>query len=50
MVFLAVQKAHLILSKQQTRRAFDSTNKFDDFIPTGREAMEQGAKFSADTF
>ncbi|KAJ1448161.1 hypothetical protein M885DRAFT_471370 [Pelagophyceae sp. CCMP2097] len=44
-VFLAVQKAYQILSKQETRRAFDSTNKFDETIPSGREAADQGAKF-----
>mmetsp|Transcript_14406 Transcript_14406/g.21751 ORF Transcript_14406/g.21751 Transcript_14406/m.21751 type:complete len:618 (+) Transcript_14406:110-1963(+) len=39
-VFLAVQKAFAILSDEQTRRAYDSTNQFDEWIPTGREAEE----------
>ena len=39
-VFLAVQKAYEILSVEQSRRAYDSTNQFDDDIPTGREEKD----------
>jgi hypothetical protein len=34
-VFLAVQKAYDILSDKTKRRAYDSTNEFDDTIPSG---------------
>ncbi|KAJ8600714.1 hypothetical protein CTAYLR_003924 [Chrysophaeum taylorii] len=44
-VFLAVQKAFEVLGNEQSRRAFDSTNNFDEEIPTGKEATELGSKF-----
>ncbi|EGB10067.1 hypothetical protein AURANDRAFT_6669, partial [Aureococcus anophagefferens] len=44
-VFLAVQKAYDILSDKTKRRAYDSTNAFDETIPSGKEASEQGEAF-----
>lgn len=44
-VFLAVQKAYDILSNESSRRSYDSTNNFDDDIPSGREAQELGDDF-----
>ena len=43
-MFLTIQNAYAILSDPVKRRAYDSTNEFDDTIPTGREATEQGAQ------
>jgi len=44
-VFLAVQKAYDILSDKTKRRAYDSTNEFDDTIPSGDH--EDGFDFYA---
>jgi len=44
-VFLAVQKAYDILSDKTKRRAYDSTNEFDDTIPSGDH--EEGFDFYA---
>ena len=44
-VFLAIQDAYTMLSDPSKRRAYDSTNEFDDTIPKGNEAEKQGDKF-----
>ena len=44
-VFLAIQDAYTMLSDPSKRRAYDSTNEFDDTIPKGNEAEKQGDAF-----
>ena len=46
-VFLAVQKGYDILKDKTKRRAYDSTNEFDDTIPKGNEGDQPNFDFYA---
>ena len=48
--FKAIQKAHDILSDEEKRKQYDSTDNFDESIPTGKEPPEQFYKVYGEVF